>query len=191
MGEALILTKKNIHLDENPVRITLRAEDTKTKQGRETYISNEAVEKLTPIIESVKDDEQFFINSDNLEYHVSNEDRCFGYLRDKLGFTEKYPNSVRYVVNIHAFRAYFHTKASQKHGVEYSNALDGHSGYLEQYYRLDAKNRAEMYKELESDLLIESVKVEADRTKDKIIETLQENMQKLEDKMLRIELLNS
>jgi len=56
-------------------------------------------------------------------------------LRKKLGILEKYPNSSRFVVTIHGFRAYFHTKASQKHGVEYANALDGHGAYLKQYYR--------------------------------------------------------
>lgn len=46
LSEGLALKKTNLHLDENPVRITILAEDTKTKEGRETYISREAVEKL-------------------------------------------------------------------------------------------------------------------------------------------------
>jgi len=187
LGEALSLTKKNIHLDENPVRITLLADNTKTKQGREAYISSEAVEKLTPLLDGVKDNEKFFLTTNNLHYNVANEDKVFGYLREKLGFTEKYPDSVRYVMNIHSMRAYFHTKASQKHGVEYANALDGHSGYLDQYYRLEPKKRAEMYKELENDLLIESVKVHADKNKDKMITTLQEQMAKLQEEMLRLQ----
>ena len=187
LGEALSLTKKNIHLDENPVRITLLADNTKTKQGRETYISSEAVEKLTPLLENVNENEKFFLTFKKLHQNVANEDKVFGYLRYKLGFTERYPNSVRYVVNIHSMRAYFHTKASQKHGVEYANALDGHSGYLDQYYRLEPKKRAEMYKELENDLLIESVKVHVDKTKDKMITTLQEQMAKLQEEMLRLQ----
>ena len=35
LGEALQLTKNDIHFDENPVRVTIRAETTKTKEGRE------------------------------------------------------------------------------------------------------------------------------------------------------------
>jgi len=187
LGEALSLTKNNLHMEETPVRITLDPDNTKTKQGRETYISNEAVEKIIPLLEKVKtDDGYIFINSDNLAYHVSNEDRNFHYLREKLGFMEKYKNSVRYVTNIHSMRAYFHTKASQKHGVEYANSLDGHEGYLEQYYRLTPERRAEMYKELEPELLIESVKIQADKTKDKIIDTLQEQMLKLQEEMARL-----
>ena len=191
IGEALSLRKKDIHLDENPVRISIKGFDTKTRQGRETYISSEAVEKLKPLLENIEEDEKIFTNSDNLKYHVINEDRVFGTLRQRLGYTEKYDNSVRYVLNLHSLRAYFHTKASQKHGVEYAHALDGHSGYMDQYYRLEPKKRADMYKELEDELLVESIKVHSDKTKDKLIESLQDQMTKMEDKIQRIELLNA
>jgi len=177
----------NLHLDESPVRISLYAENTKTSQGRECYISKEAVEKLIPLIENISDDQSIFVNNrKEIKYYVENEDRVFGYLREKLGFTQKYPNSIRYIVNIHAMRAYFHTKASQKHGTEYANALDGHSGYLEQYYRLTPKRRGEMYLELEQDLLIESVPVESNKTKDKIITSLQEQMLQMQVEMKRM-----
>ena len=69
--------------------------------------------------------------------------------------------------------------------------MDGHFGYLEQYYRLDPKKRAEMYKELEPELLVESVKTASDKSKDKIISGLTEQMAKMEAKMSRIELLNA
>jgi integrase len=192
IGEALTLTKKNIHMEENPVRISIEAQYTKTNQSRETYISSEAVEKLTPILEKIPDESSriFMSNLDKVHNRVIIEDRNFSYLREKLGMTEKYPNSVRYVVNLHSLRAHFHTRASQKHSTEYANALDGHSGYLEQYYRLDLKKRGEMYKELEPELLIESVKTASDKNKDKIIEGLTEQMAKMEAKMSRIELLN-
>jgi len=188
LGEALSLTKRNFHFNESPVRITLDAEQTKTKQGRECYISKEALEKVKPLMENVSDDEMFLKQSNlSLLHNVANEDRIFGYMRDKLGFTQKYPNSVRYVVNIHAMRAYFHTKASLKHGTEYANALDGHSGYLEQYYRLTPQRRGEMYHELEQDLLIESVPVESNKTKDKIITSLQEQMTQMQEEMKRMQ----
>jgi len=190
LGEALALTKQDFHFDENPVRITIRAEITKTKEGRETYISSEAADKLKPIIEKKQDNEKVFTDIDNIKKAVIHEDQLFDDLRKRLGLTEKYPNSTRHVVNIHSFRAYFHTKASQKHGSEYANALDGHGAYLKQYYRETPEERAKKYKELEPSLLIESVKLETEKAKDKIIESLQEQMQKLQDKMTRMELLN-
>lgn len=190
ISEALSLTKKNFHFDENPVRITLEAENTKTKEGRETYITSEAYEKLKPILEGKKDTDLIFTIFDNVDDAVINEEQSFGYLRKTLGLTEKYPNSSRFVVNIHATRSYFHTKASQKHGSDYANALDGHGSYLKQYYREDPKERAKKYLELEPSLFIESVKMETEKTKDKIIESMQDQLDKLTAKMQRLELLN-
>lgn len=53
ISEALSLKKINFHLDENPVRITLEAEHTKTKESRETYITSEAYEKIKPFLEVI------------------------------------------------------------------------------------------------------------------------------------------
>lgn len=189
LGEGLSLKKSNFHLNERPVRVTLLAEDTKTKESRETYITSEALEKLKPILDLKKDHEYLFHNCDDVENAVKREVRYFMGLRKRLGLTERYSNSVRAVVNIHSFRAYFHTKASQKHGSDYANALDGHGAYLKQYYREDPRERAEKYLSLEPHLLIESVNVESDKTKDALIDTLQENLKKLQDKVLRMELL--
>lgn len=149
LGEALMLTKGDLHLNENPVRITIRAENTKTKEGRETYISAECVEKLKPLIEHLDDSARIFTDEDNVGRAVSLEGKRFSKIRKKIGLTDRYENSIRHVTNIHSFRAYFHTKASQKHGAEYANAMDGHSGYLSQYYREDPKQRAQKYLELE------------------------------------------
>jgi len=189
-GEALQLTKKDFHFDETPVRVTIRAETTKTKEGRETYISSEAAEKVKEIIEGKNDNELIFTDINNRKKAVTHECQVFDDLRKRLGYTEKYPNSTRYIVNIHSFRAYFHTKASDKHGSDYANALDGHGEYLPQYYRKTPEERAKMYQELEPSLLVESIKPETEKTKDKIIDSLQKEMQKLTDKMTRIELLN-
>ena len=116
IGECLALTKADFHFNENPVRITLNAEITKTKEGRDTFISSEAYDKLKPFIEGKSDNEKVFTTYDEIDKAVIHEEQYFIDLRERLNLLEKYPNSNRYVINIHAFRAYFHTKASQKHG---------------------------------------------------------------------------
>ncbi len=190
IGECLALTKADLHFNENPVRITINAEPTKTKEGRETYISSEAYDELKPFLDVKKDNKRIFTDYDELDKAVIHEEQYFAELRERLNLLEKYPNSNRHVVNIHCFRAYFHTKASQKNGSDYANALDGHGAYLKQYYRQTDEERAKKYKELEPDLLIKSQKLESEITKDKIIEDMQAEMQKLKDKMTRLELLN-
>lgn len=200
IGEALSLKKKNFHLDATPIRITLEAEDTKTKEARETYITSEAFDKVKPLLKIKGDNDYIFTNKDNVDDAVLIEEQYFGWLRRDLhkrlgekegeGMLEKYNGSSRYVINIHAFRSYFHTKASQKHGSDYANALDGHGSYLKQYYREDPKERAKKYKELEPNLLIESLRPESDKTKDKIIEDLQNQMEMMRAAMVREGIMN-
>jgi len=200
LGEALSLTPDNFHLDENPARITIDADYTKTKESRETYISSEAVEKLKPIIQDKKNDEKVLSDIDEISQNddddksghaVRIEDQYFKDLRIRLDLLEKYKNSNRYVINIHGFRSYFHTKASQKHGSEYANALDGHGAYLKTYYNLSPDERAKKYKELESSLFIESYKLESEKTKDKKIQDLENKMQELQSQMERWKLINA
>jgi len=190
VSEGLALKKQDFHLNENPVRITLPAKITKTNEGRDSYISSEGFEKLKPFLEEKEDNEIIFSNG-NIDRAVTIEEQAIGYIRKKLNLTEKYPDSPRYLVNIHCFRAYFHTKASQKHGSDYANALDGHGAYLKQYYRETPEERARKYKELEPSLFIESFKLETEKTKDNIIKNLQEEMKRLQDKMTCLESMNT
>jgi len=66
----------------------------------------------------------------------------------------KYDDSKNHKISLHSFRAFFETQASNTHGLEYAHALIGHSGYLEQYYRLSEEDRLEKYIELEPKLTI-------------------------------------
>ena len=191
LGEALSLKKSSFHIKENPIRISIEAEDTKTREARETYISSEAWERIKPVYESKKDGERVFLNFADIPKGVFGEDRYFQRLRDRLGLTERYHKSVRAVVNIHAFRSYFITKASMKHGSDYSHAISGHGSYLKEYIRIPPEERGRKYLTLEPDLLVESVKVQSEKTKDTIIENLESQMEELMNKMKRIELLNA
>jgi len=138
------------------VVISIPARNTKTKQGRETFISREAKELLLRLVKRKSDDDLVFTHQPNNEQAVHNEEMAFRKLRKRCDLLEKYADGKRFVVNIHAFRSYFHTKASKIHGQEYANALDGHSSYLGQYYRNTEEERAEMYRELEPSFLIYS-----------------------------------
>ena len=201
VGESLSLTKQNLHLDESPVRVTINADNTKGREGRDTYISSEAVEKLLPILEGIEDHVKFFSTRKDIAGDVSNEDKRFADLRERLGvkhydkradeeqngtgFFEKYPNSIRYVINIHSMRAYFVTKASQVNGSDYSHALSGHSAYLKQYIRIPEKEKAELYKKLEAHLLVESIRLQADEVKEKEIAQLKDDMIAMKEELER------
>jgi len=209
IGEGLTLTRSNFHFDERPVRVEIEAENTKTKEDRETYISSEAVEQLKLVLGDVFSHKQecdcfecskmIFGYGENPDRNVTYEDQYFSDLRVRIGkklnqkpsndkfvgegFFKKYKNSIRYVVNIHAMRAYFITKASMKHGETYSHALSGHGSYLKEYNRLEDAEKAKKYLELEGDLFIESVKTETDRVQEVENKLIKEQMAKLQIEM--------
>jgi integrase len=141
IGEALTLTPRSFDFTSSPVRVTIKAEHTKTREGRDTFVSSEAVEKLRQLLGdfhkkdcicSKCDDVIFGWGQKEAGVNVAYEDQYFIQLRNRLGimlkhrkadaksngsgFFEKYPNSVRYVINIHSMRAYFMSKASVLHG---------------------------------------------------------------------------
>ena len=181
IGESLSLKKSDFDMSQNPVMITIQGKFTKTKQTRQTYASSEAKEGLEKLLENKQDDELVFAKSDNLENAIINEEKIFHQLRKRCGLDKKYPNSSRHLITIHSMRAFFHTQASLVHDEQYANALDGHQGYLMQYYRLPPEKRSEMYRELEPKLLI--------YTDPKIVELHQNLIQKTESQQIQIEKL--
>ena len=182
VGEALALRKRDFDFSSDPVTIHIPARYTKTREARETYISKEAKELVLRLVKRKNESDTVFTNQTNNVQAVENEQKAFGKLRNRCNFLEKYSDGKRFVVNIHAFRSYFHTKASQVHGVEYSNALDGHSGYLPQYYRLTSEERTAMFKDLEPHLLIYENPANM-----KQINELQAKMNELENKKDEVE----
>jgi len=104
LGEALQLTKKDFHLDENPVRISLSADITKEKEARDSFISREAVDKLLPFIENKEDNDNIFAYyPEDIEESVVHECQYFGRLRERLGLTERYKESRNFVYTIHSY----------------------------------------------------------------------------------------
>ena len=176
LGEALSLKKSNFKTDVRPIQIHLHAKDTKTKEARDTFITEEAWERVEPIYQQTAEGEFLFHNYKEVYPATTNEDRYFGRLRTKIakmygdkapceefpegtGILKRYEESIRYCVQIHAFRSYFMTKASLKHGTDYSHGIAGHHTYLDQYIRIDFEQQKKMYLELEKDLLLESARI--------------------------------
>jgi len=197
LGEGLSLKKTSFNIDVRPIQVHLRAQDTKTGEARDTYISEECWEKIAPFYEATKDGEHIFHNYGDKYKAVVIEDKYFGRLRDKIakkygdkapcdeypegtGILKHYEDSIRHVVQIHAFRAWFMTKASMKHGSDYAHALAGHHGYLDQYIRIPEKQKSKMYLELEKDLIIESSRVHSEQFHQVEIAEMQEKILKLE-----------
>jgi integrase len=112
LGEALSLKRSNFKIDVRPIKIHLHAKDTKTNEARDTYITEEAWEKVAPIFEARKEGEYLFHDyifgeKRPNKYHVYpmptptpiytaviTESRYFLRLRDAIGkkYNHKEPN---------------------------------------------------------------------------------------------------
>ena len=154
IGETLGLKKRDFDFSQDRICITIPAILTKKNIQRQTYISKEAEHYLTPIIKRMNQDELVFSLNKDIRKSVDNEVLNFWHLRKKAELNVKYDNSKNHKITLHSFRAFFETQASNTHGLEYAHALIGHSGYLEQYYRLSEEDRLEKYIELEPKITI-------------------------------------
>lgn len=77
LGKGLTLKKSNFHTNESPIRISILADDTKTLEARETYISAEAWERVRPIFDRTKDGVYLFHKFEKIFQAVKNEDKYF------------------------------------------------------------------------------------------------------------------
>lgn len=135
-SEFLQLEKNDIKWNMDPVEVHLRAEITKTKVDRITYLSPQAVEffpKMKPYNEKTS---------------LGNLESSFEFLRSKCGMNDKYRTSNIHHVTIHRFRAYFKTEASNMHGKDYAENIIGHEGKMNTYYAISPEQSREKYKQL-------------------------------------------
>ena len=154
IGELLMLKKRDFNLETRPITVTIPAKFTKKKISRTTYLNSEVSPMFLEYVKKLSHDDRVFSKSETMTQATENEDVIFAKIRRKAGLMEKYPDSKRYKVNIHCFRAYVETMASDVNGLEYAHALIGHSGYLSEYYRKTEEQRIELYKKLDSYLFV-------------------------------------
>ena len=161
IGEALALRKKDFDITTNPVTVNIRAEYTKTKQERETFITNEAKGRLLPVLKNLKDDDLVFTKSKTNERAVLTEDTHFIRLRKKAGMDKnRYESSGLNHFTLHGLRALGVTIVTERSSGEYAHAIGGHSqknrmgDYLSTYYRLPDEVRRQKYREVEPFLMV-------------------------------------
>ena len=207
LGELVQLELDDIDFQTHPVTLRLRAETTKTRTERETYLTTEATNSLK---EYLKRSFEWKENGDNL--HLKNT-KIFGRtskiinLKRKLNprqpphlhaegllhnslryFLEKNPGldnrnkNGRKVVHFHAFRKYFRTTVGNVCGRDFAEELMGHGFYMDTYYQLSTEKRREMYLLAEPHLTVSDFKaVEKDM---KVLSTKYQNLENKVDDLM-------
>lgn len=141
--EFVKLEPDDVQLDKDPVEVSLRAEITKGKRDRTTFISQQAKDSMTPYL--------FKKGKTKLQY--INLKLQFDHLLKKCGLDSKYRTSNIHHITLHTFRSFFRTKAGRL-DKDFAEDLMGHEGYLKQYVRLTMDEKRDYYKQLELSLRI-------------------------------------
>ena len=175
VGEAIQLIKSDIDITKKPIEINIRAETTKTRKGRTTFVTSETTHMLINRLKKLNDDELVFATNNDPIKAVRNETLMFKYYREKSGMTEKYSHNQRHKKNIHSFRAFACTQIAEVHGEEFAHGYIGHSKYMEMYIRRKEK-LPHMFKQCENNLMIYESIVVVDQ--DERVKKLEEQQQK-------------
>jgi len=190
LGEIIQLKIGDIDFSCKPVRIQIRAEITKTRESRETYLTSEAATSLKDYLNSsfgwvdgqtnnlLKDQVIFGPTrksnqkSRKLEASQRAESTIIGSLKGyvkKITELNRLNENGRRVIHFHAFRKFFRTVVGDTVGRDYAEALMGHHFYMDTYYNLPVEKRREMYLKAEPHLTISDFE-KIERNQNKIVE---------------------
>ena len=171
VGEIAGLTLADIEFNHEPVKINIRAETSKSREDRETYLTNEASEALKDYLKRYFGWKEDSTNSqlEGLRIFGRTSKIKTGNVKSRLPKLEeqltdaillqktlhrriaKVPElnrlarNGRKVIHFHAFREFFYTVVSNVSGSNFAHALMGHHEYLDTYYALSEKQQIKMY----------------------------------------------
>ena len=169
IAEALNLRIADLDLESRPARVHIKAEYSKTRRDRWTFISDEAREAVKEILFDLEPDSRAGPNRRHLARpktpapagrYVFNYTgdiwqreklvlRTFQAVRERASMNDTFEDykSTFHKVHFHLFRKYFLTKGSDVIGEHAAHALIGHSFYMDTYYRKsDEERRADYLK---------------------------------------------
>jgi len=156
VAEALQIRKNMIDFTTYPPLVTIPAKITKGKQKmRYVYLTFENKDQIQQLCLNKKDNDLVFAKTENINQAVNNEEKGMQLLLKSLGLIEKYEHNGRYKIGFHAIRAFVSSSIYNKtRDAVYAHAYIGHGEYLKQYMRKSAKDRADMFIEIEKELII-------------------------------------
>lgn len=192
VGEISALTLADIEFNRDPVKINIRAETSKSREDRETYLTNEASEALKDYLKRYfgwredSTNEQLHglrifgrtskIKRDDVKGRLPKlEEQLSGAMILQKTLARRIINipelnhlarNGRRVIHFHAFREYFYTIVSNVSGSNFAHALMGHHDYLDTYYTLSEKQQVKLYQKVMPYLTISDyTKIEQDLEK--------------------------
>jgi len=141
LGEALLLEVRDVYLDEDPIRISVRAETAKTGVERTTFVPLSMKAELAKNIGGKKSTAKVF----DFSYHSYYQH--FKRIRNRIGLVDKRMNGRNYKFNPYKGRKYAKTNISMATDSDFSEHILGHeNGVKGIYYEAEDGKLAEMYR---------------------------------------------
>ncbi len=203
IGELIQLKVSDVDFNSKPTKIRIRAETTKTRESRETFLTAEATnslkDHLTRFFEWKEDNSNnslqdlVIFGRTSKSYRKPSNDRkkslqqtnssiLINSLKkniENIPELSKLNENGRHMVHFHAFRKYFRTIVGNAVGRDYAEALMGHHFYLDTYYNLPEEKKQEMYLKAEPYLVISDyVQIEKD------LHSVKQRQKQIEEKQL-------
>lgn len=150
LGEATKLLKTDLDETQSRTAVNIRAETTKTKTARTTYLTQEASEALDDYFASRKDDDPrvFPFSPLTAQYH-------FRKTADILGYGNPDPATKCRQLHWHMTRKWFISRFSLAASKDIAELLAGHEGYLAaSYQRYTRKQILKQFKKAEREISI-------------------------------------
>ena len=175
IGEIASIRISDIDFSCNPVKVNIRAEVTKTRQARETFLTTESANALKDYLK------RYHNWSDDCKDQQILQTCIFGPIfRQRGNFSREsavqmlqvdLKDLVRSIpdlnvknengrasIHFHAFRKFFRTTVGNAVGRDFAEALMGHGFYMDTYYQLPEEKKREMFLEAEPYLTISDFK---------------------------------
>lgn len=201
IGELVQLKVSDIDFESKPMTIHLRAETTKTRQARETFLTNESAKALKDYLArffgwkegenntSLQNTVIFGRTSSGKRKNNSDQSKSVLFAENVLAtslrtYLKKIPEldklneNGRKMIHFHAFRKYCRTIVGDATTRDFAEVLIGHRFYLDMYYLPTAEKRKELYLKAESYLTISDF-VQIEKALHKISETQREIQESL------------
>lgn len=195
LGEALQIELKHLILNEDPARIEIAAQFTKTGRPRTVYLSDEAKKIMEQWVGGYRDrygktiKHKDLLKPDDMRvfpYSDTNATRMFYTALEKANLLDKDITTGRNLIHIHALRKYFRTNLVKAGGnaQDVTEYIMGHSGYLTMsYVRLTPEEVRDFYKENQHHLWINTpIAVNTEE-----IKNLQEENKVLQERLKALE----
>jgi integrase len=155
-NEALSLRNSDIDFSQSPTKIHIIAENTKTKQARDIYISDEASKELKKFIESKYAQKDYMKYPNHLVFSIKTDSadpiiiyrtlhNYFTSLLKKVELDKRRRGEgiQRREISFHSFRDFVKSKVAIKTNSDFSEWILGHSGST--YWNIPEEEIRELY----------------------------------------------